>query len=745
MREKPNTIESTKPFLIWKTHCVAILMFALMAPLPGARPAAAQEADTLYGKNIVVDGVNDFDDPETEDVDEFLLAIDDGHDPATEELAPIWEEWNNGWGDAPVEDNWNHWIGPDDDYSANPMDMGKLYVTNDQLYLYIGATHTDTDGLPAPGGFGYWETQIGVILDVGQTPDGGNQSEASPSGYTDPWSNNVELVHDHRPDFIAWFDHHSNDFKLYRWDPEDHWWNEITQDSVDGYYPEFDPGFFSIYGDDGIPNRDQGPYSGPDKFVEFQIPLRALGIEYQAVYGSEGSGEPPVISVEVLCTQPGKGAFDTVPTDTQIGHYPSMGDWAAGGDKTELSEYADYLLNESLDQVPPTILFQELPGSVILESSVKGLDRVAVVADVSDQTSLGQQPTIGTLDNVSVFYTETARWLDSVFVIPAEQVEQAVRVPMANISGTRLWLADIPDTVYFFIQADDGTYQSRAPFTPVDMDTMVIVFAPPTREEVSWSQTVPETADTLSVFAPDGTILQVPPGGLAAGRTVVLSVPDPTTFQEPPARTAEPPFATNGPLIQTGLYRRIFFPDKEEDRFGKPARLTFHYTADQVSQGQTRLRIYRWSETTQRWSRSGGRVGTAAGIVQADITQTGIYGLFIDPDVSGSIEAVIDDVHFDPNPFSPNNDGLYDDLSIQFTLNTNALTRIEVYDINGQLIKILVNDESFTRGGHNIIWDGRDLDGETVPVGFYIIFLFVKSEREELPLAKFTRGVAIIR
>jgi hypothetical protein len=711
-----------------------------------SRQAAAREADVIYGKNIVVDGVNDFDDPQTEDVDEFLLAIDNGHDPATEQLAPIWSLWNNGWGDAPVEDNWNRWIGPNDDYSANPMDMGKMYATNDQLYLYIGLTHTDTDGKPQSGGFGYWNTQVGMVLDVNRTPTGGNQSESSPSGYTDPWNNNEELFHEHRPDFITWFDQHSNDFKLYHWDVADEWWNEITQDSLDSYYPEFDPGFFSVFGNDGIPNRDQGPFSGPNKFVEFQIPLRALGIDYDAVYGEDAQGaDPPVISIEAWCTQPGRGAYDTVPTDSQIGHYPSMGDWSAGSNKTDLSHYADYILTESLDQVPPTILFEGLPSAVILESSIKGLPRITVVADISDRTGLGQQSTIGTLDSVLVCYTQTAEFQDSIYVISEEQAKQAHRVPMANISGTHLWLADIPDTVYFFIRAEDGTYQTQAPTTPAGMDTLIIVFAPPASQEVSWTGTVPAGRDTLTVFAPDGTMLHLPPGTLPAGASVALSVPDASTFQEPQASTAAPPYATNGPLTPTGLYRRLWLPDKGEDRFGKPARLTFHYTEEQSVGGEEHLRIYRWDDRTQRWTRSGGRVGTAANIVQAEISQAGVYGLFLDPDVSGAMDAVIDDVHFDPNPFSPNDDGLYDELSIQFTLNTNALARIEVYDINGQLIKTLAEDRHFTRGGHNVIWDGRNLDGETVELGFYIVFLFVKSEREELPLARLARGVAVIR
>jgi len=584
-----------------------------------------------------------------------------------------------------------------------------------------------------------------VVIDVNRTPTGGNQSEASPSGYTDPWGNNEELFHEHRPDFIAWFDHHSNDFKLYHWDVQDQWWNEITQDSVDSYYEEFEPGFFNIYGDDGIPNRDQGPYSGSDKFVEFQIPLRALGVDYDAVYGEGAESlEPPVISVEVWCTQPGRGAYDTVPTDSQIGHYPSMGDWSAGGDKTDLSQYADYILLESLDQVPPTILFESLPSSVILESSVAELDRIAVVADVSDQVSLGQQSSIGTLDSVWVFFTDTAEFIDSAYVIPVEQVAQASRVKMVNISGTQLWLADIPDTAYFFIQAEDGTYQTRAPQPPTGIDTLVFLFPPPQKEEVTWAKLIGQP-DVMTVFAPDGTMLEIPPGAVASGTHVSIAVPHDTTFTAPSPSTTAPPYATNGNLISTGLYRQLALLGQGPEAFQKPAWLTFHYVDQLVNGRESQLRLYGWNEITERWVRAGGRVDTLANIVQADITQTGIYGLFVDPNVSGAMTSIIDDVNFDPNPFSPNGDGLYDDLSIQFTLNTAALLRVEIYDINGELVRTLFEEERFSRGGHNIIWDGRDFRRNIVSFGFYFVFIFAKSEREELPIAKLARGVGVIR
>jgi hypothetical protein len=342
MDERMNAMRSWLP-----------IAFTLFSGFLLVASSSAQE----YGRTIIIDGVNDFDDPTTEEIDEYLLAIDDGHDPATEELAPIWEEWNNGIGDAAIEDHWNYWIGPNDDYSANPMEMGPLYVTNDMIYLYVGLMHTDTDGKPLPGGFGYWNTQVGAVIDVNRTPSGGNQNDTSPTGFIDPWSNNEEFFHEHRPDYIAWFDHRSNVFSLYHWDVEDQWWNEITQDSVDGSYSEFNPGSLTIFGNDGIPNRDQGPYSGPDKFVEFQIPLRALGIDYDAIYGkTQTACEPPVVSLEAWCTQPGRGAYDTVPTDNQLSHYPSMGDWSGAGDKTDLSQYADYLLKESPDTVRPQIV-----------------------------------------------------------------------------------------------------------------------------------------------------------------------------------------------------------------------------------------------------------------------------------------------------------------------------------------------------------------------------------------------------
>jgi flagellar hook assembly protein FlgD len=109
------------------------------------------------------------------------------------------------------------------------------------------------------------------------------------------------------------------------------------------------------------------------------------------------------------------------------------------------------------------------------------------------------------------------------------------------------------------------------------------------------------------------------------------------------------------------------------------------------------------------------------------------------------ISEVIDDVRIDPNPFSPNGDGLYDILSIQFTLNTDALVTISVYDLAGELIRRLSHERSFLEGVQNVVWDGRDDSGSYVPYGFYFVFLYAKSSVTELPIAKFTKGIGVIR
>ncbi len=74
-----------------------------------------------------------------------------------------------------------------------------------------------------------------------------------------------------------------------------------------------------------------------------------------------------------------------------------------------------------------------------------------------------------------------------------------------------------------------------------------------------------------------------------------------------------------------------------------------------------------------------------------------------------------------PNPFSPDNDGFEDFLSINYALPTNsAMVRLRIYDVTGRLVRLLANDEPASSSG-TIIWNGLDDKGERVRIGMYII------------------------
>jgi len=65
-----------------------------------------------------------------------------------------------------------------------------------------------------------------------------------------------------------------------------------------------------------------------------------------------------------------------------------------------------------------------------------------------------------------------------------------------------------------------------------------------------------------------------------------------------------------------------------------------------------------------------------------------------------------------PNPFNPN-------TTIPFYLQNSGHAKLSVYNIKGQLIKILVNG-TFTPGMHQISWDGQDNKGNKCAGGIYI-------------------------
>lgn len=64
-----------------------------------------------------------------------------------------------------------------------------------------------------------------------------------------------------------------------------------------------------------------------------------------------------------------------------------------------------------------------------------------------------------------------------------------------------------------------------------------------------------------------------------------------------------------------------------------------------------------------------------------------------------------------PNPFNPN-------TKIEFAVNKSQKVKISIYNLNGELIKELLNEER-SSGNHSVIWDGKDNHNSIVPSGVY--------------------------
>lgn len=73
-----------------------------------------------------------------------------------------------------------------------------------------------------------------------------------------------------------------------------------------------------------------------------------------------------------------------------------------------------------------------------------------------------------------------------------------------------------------------------------------------------------------------------------------------------------------------------------------------------------------------------------------------------------------------PNPFNP-------ETTISFALETQSLVSLEIYNIKGQKVKTLLN-ENLSSGQHNVVWKGDNNLGEVVSSGIYFSRLIYNAE-----------------
>ena len=69
-----------------------------------------------------------------------------------------------------------------------------------------------------------------------------------------------------------------------------------------------------------------------------------------------------------------------------------------------------------------------------------------------------------------------------------------------------------------------------------------------------------------------------------------------------------------------------------------------------------------------------------------------------------------------PNPFNPT-------TTISFTLPLDKAVSVKVYDMTGRLVRTLINNQTYTKGFHEVVWDATNDAGQTVASGSYLYSL----------------------
>jgi gliding motility-associated-like protein len=87
--------------------------------------------------------------------------------------------------------------------------------------------------------------------------------------------------------------------------------------------------------------------------------------------------------------------------------------------------------------------------------------------------------------------------------------------------------------------------------------------------------------------------------------------------------------------------------------------------------------------------------------------------------VLDTIPPAITDIFINPNPFSPNGDGINDYVNVGFSISEPTTVSLKVWDWQGNLVRQIAQNDSLTTGAHTYIWDGKNTQGSYVPQGAY--------------------------
>ncbi|MFQ6114116.1 MAG: carboxypeptidase regulatory-like domain-containing protein, partial [bacterium] len=198
-------------------------------------------------------------------------------------------------------------------------------------------------------------------------------------------------------------------------------------------------------------------------------------------------------------------------------------------------------------------------------------------------------------------------------------------------------------------------------------------------------------------------------------------------------RTRKELLVSKEPLAPAKKGRATFFTT-DSSYITKPAGLTFNKQVKlrllppPNTTGQERF-IAKWNAEKSEWDVLA-TVEKNNNLIEANIDETGEYVA-----LAISKPLTIENLSLLPNPFSPFQEikgGM--GLKIEFDISSNAapnpLLTIKIYNLEGNLVRLLHDQTPFPRGHSTIYWDGRTDTGALARNGRYLVRLIVEDPTE---------------
>ncbi|MFT5087445.1 MAG: hypothetical protein ACI906_002159 [Candidatus Latescibacterota bacterium] len=94
---------------------------------------------------------------------------------------------------------------------------------------------------------------------------------------------------------------------------------------------------------------------------------------------------------------------------------------------------------------------------------------------------------------------------------------------------------------------------------------------------------------------------------------------------------------------------------------------------------------------------------------------------------------LLEEVEIEPPVFTPNGDGINDELSIAakvFAVESGRGLRLEIFDLSGRLLRDLSQERLRPSGEYTVRWDGRDEHHRLVPPGTYLLRLKLETDAD---------------